>query len=195
MVLNYFGEGCFRLQSGDLSLLVNPLNNRLKADVVLRTLALPDDPIVPEEISFPGEYEMKGIDITGIGLAGESSAKILKTVYSVRWEDMHFLFLGHISQPLNAAVLEELDSPDIVFVPTGDEHFIDPEAALKLVHQLRPKVVIPAYYPPTGRQVKSLDKFLAAAGVKPETEEKLVFRKKDLGEGEKMRVVVLEAKG
>ncbi len=186
MVLNYFGEGCFRLQSGDLSLLVNPLNNRLKADLVLRTLALPDAPIVPEEISFPGEYEMRGIDVTGVGLAGESSAKILKTVYSVRWEDMHFLFLGHLSQPLPASVLEDLDSPDMVFVPTGDEHFIDPEAALKLVHQLRPKVVIPAYY-------KKPDKFLAAAGVKPETEEKLVFRKKDLGEGEKMRVIVLEA--
>ncbi len=186
MVINYFGEGCFRLQSGEFSLLVNPQNNRLKADVVLRTLTLPDAEIVPDEIGFPGEYEMKGIEIQGRSLEGESSAKILKTVYSVLWEDMHFLFLGHLSQPLPAAFLEELDSPDVVFMPTGDEHFIEPEAAMKLVKQLAPKIVIPAYH-------KSAKALLTAAGVKAEEEDKLVFRRKDLGEGDKMRVVVLKA--
>ena len=38
MVINYFGNGCFRLQSGETSVLVNPDNNRLKADVTLKTL-------------------------------------------------------------------------------------------------------------------------------------------------------------
>ena len=38
MVINYFGNGCFRLQSGETSVLVNPENNRLKADVTLKTL-------------------------------------------------------------------------------------------------------------------------------------------------------------
>ena len=39
MVITYFGNGSFRLQSGDNALLLNPDNNRLKADVTLRTLA------------------------------------------------------------------------------------------------------------------------------------------------------------
>jgi len=38
MVINYFGNGCFRLQSGETSILVNPENNRLKADIILKTL-------------------------------------------------------------------------------------------------------------------------------------------------------------
>ena len=188
MVINYFGNGCFRLQSGELSLLVNPQNNRLKADVVLKTLALPDAEMAAEEITFPGEYEMKGIDIQGWPLETESSAKILKTIYSVRWEDIHFLFLGHISQAIPAALLEELDGPDVVFVPTGDEHFIEPEAALKLMKQLGPKVIIPAFY-------KNANEFLKAAGVKAEEMEKMVFRRKDLGESDKTRIVLLENKG
>ena len=39
MVITYYGNGAFRLQSGDTVLLLNPENNRLKADVTLRTLA------------------------------------------------------------------------------------------------------------------------------------------------------------
>ena len=39
MVITYSGNGSFRLQSGDTALLLNPENNRSKADVIIRTLA------------------------------------------------------------------------------------------------------------------------------------------------------------
>jgi hypothetical protein len=35
MVVNYFGNGCFRLQSGETSILLDPENNRLKADIFI----------------------------------------------------------------------------------------------------------------------------------------------------------------
>ncbi len=194
MVLNYFGDGCFRLQSGELSLLVNPQNNRLKGDVVLKTLSLASEPVLADEVAFPGEYEMKGIQIQGWPLENESSPKILKTIYMVTWEEMHFLFLGHLSGPLPAAFLEELEIPDVVFVPTGDEHFIDAEAAWKLVKQLEPKIIVPAYYLPAGRQARIADAFLKASGLKPEPQDKFVFRRKDLGEEAKARIVLIEAK-
>ncbi len=189
MVLNYFGDGCFRLQSGEVSLLLNPQNNRLKADVILRTLTLTgetqDSPA--EEVRFPGEYEMKDIAIQGWPLKAESSGKFLKTIYRAFWEDMSFLFLGHLAKTLPAELLEEMGEVDVVFIPTGDEHFIGPEDAAKLLKQLEPKVVIPAYY-------KSPQAFLKAVNGEPEKMEKFVFRRKDLGEGGKRRTIVLEAK-
>src|SRR3989344_8563487 len=101
MVINYFGDGCFRLQSGETSLLVDPNNNRLKADVVLKTLALPDNTSIEiNEVSFPGEYEFKDIHIQGWPVEKESTAKFLKTVYLVKWENFNFVFLGHISEGL-----------------------------------------------------------------------------------------------
>lgn len=193
MVIQYFGEGCFRLQSGELSLLLNPSNNRLKADVVLRTLVSTDTdvssgtnvPPSPAEISFPGEYEVKGIEVRGSQVNGESTGKFIKTVYAVDWEEMRFVFLGHISGPLPADVLEELGGADIVFVPAGDPHFISAADAAKLVKQIEPKAVIPASYK------KNSDELIKALDLKPENMEKFVFRKKDLAD-EKMRLICLK---
>lgn len=186
MVIQYFGDECFRLQSGELSLLVNPTSNRLKGDVVLRTLAAHDAVPAIDEIVFPGEYEVKEIEIQGWQLEGESSEKFVKTVYSVHWEGMKFVFLGHCSGPITAEWMENLGEPDILFLPTGDDHFISASDAAKLVKKLEPAIIIPSYR-------KSADEFLKEMGEKGETQEKLVIKKKDLAD-KKSQVIVLEAK-
>jgi L-ascorbate metabolism protein UlaG (beta-lactamase superfamily) len=185
MVINYFGEGCFRLQSGETSLLVNPINNRLKADVVLKTLTLPNiPPPVGTEISFPGEYEIKGIEIRGRAVEKESTEKFLKTIYAVNWEEIRFLFLGHLSKYPEAELIEAMGEPEVVFVPAGDSHFIDSADAVKLIKHLEPAVVIPGFY-------KNPEEFLKAIGQKAPAEEKFVFKKKDLAD-KKKQVIVLE---
>lgn len=188
MVITYFGGGAFKLQSGETSLLVDPENNRLKADVVLKTLSstafAAEDAAAESEISFPGEYEIKGIEVLGLSVPEESGEKFIKTVYLAKWEDMNFVFLGHIAKPLSPAIIEKLNEPDVVFLPVGGGHFLAPEAAAKLVKHLEPAVAIPTFY-------KSPADFLKGLGQKVSTEEKFVFKKKDLAE-EKNRVVVLE---
>ena len=188
MVVNYFGNGCFRLQSGDTSLVVNPTSNRFKADAVLRTLMLVGEPVLPDEIAFPGEYEVKGIEIQGWPLKEESTAKIVKSIFMVTWEDTKFLFLGHVSKSLPPDVLEEVGDPDLVFIPTGDDHFIPAEEAVKLIKRLEPKIVIPAFY-------KNANALVKAMGKGSETQDKFVFRRKDLGEEAKAKLIILESKG
>jgi L-ascorbate metabolism protein UlaG (beta-lactamase superfamily) len=184
MVISYFGDGCFRLQSGEVSVLLNPMNNRLKADVVLRTIVATGVVPPPDEIVFAGEYEAKGIEIRGLGLDQESTDKYLKTVFLVRWEEMRFVFLGHLSKSLPSELVEELGEPDVLFIPTG-EHFLAAADAARLVKQLEPKAVIPSF-------AKKPDEFLKALGQKAEPQEKFVFKQKDLAEF-KGRAVVLEA--
>lgn len=188
MIVNYFGEGCFRLQSGNLSVLVNSNNNRLKADVNLRTLtsAVFTTPSA-DEITLPGEYEVKEIEIRGWELTGESTDKFVKTVFVVNWEDMRFAFLGHLSGPLPGEVIEAMDGVDVLFIPTGDPHFVQPEEAARLVKQLGPAIVIPGY-------LKSPADLLKAIGQKGETMEKFVFKKKEIAD-KKSQVVVLEPTG
>ncbi len=188
MVINYFGDGCFRLQNGEISLLINPTNNRLKADVVLKTLALPNTPPpVGTEISFPGEYEIKGIEIRGWIIEKESTEKFLKTIYAVNWEEMRFLFLGHISKFPDAELIEAMGDPDVLFIPTGNSHFLQITDAVKLAKQLEPEIVIPGFS-------KNPNEFLKAMGQKVGSEEKLVLKKKDLAD-KKRQVVVLGVKG
>ncbi len=191
MVINYLGDGSFKLQSGETSLLLNPENNRYKADVVLKTLSsanLPseEDSTGQNEISFPGEYEIKGIEITGIAVPEESGEKFLKTVYLVVWEEIRLAFLGHLSKPPSADILEQLDEPDVLFLPVGGGHFLEPTAAAKLAKHLEPAYIIPMFY-------KTPSDFLKAMGQKGESQEKLVFKKKDIAEA-KNRVIVLEPK-
>lgn len=189
MVITYFGGGSYRLQSGETSLLVDPDNNRLKADVVLKTLSSTEfdtsHDLIQTEISFPGEYEVKGIEILGIGLTEESGEKFLKTAYVAQWEEMKFVFLGHISKMPSADIIEEMEEPDVLFVPVGGGHFLSPEMAAKLAKQLEPAIILPTFY-------KNPGDFLKVMGQKAEAEEKFVFKKKDLA-NEKNKVVVLKS--
>jgi L-ascorbate metabolism protein UlaG (beta-lactamase superfamily) len=189
MIVTYFGEGCFRLQSGDTSILIDPEGNRLKADVVLKTLIATAHEAVAEEssadiIAFPGEYEMKGIEITGFPLTEESSEKFLKTAYIVHWEDMSFVFLGHCSRPLPASLMEEFFEADILFVPAGGGHYLEPDVAAKMVKQLEARVVIPSF-------TKDPAELLKALGKKADPIEKFVFKQKDIA-GDKGRPVILK---
>lgn len=186
MIVTYFGDGCFRLQSGEVSVLTNPASNRLKADLVLRTLIATNVVPPPDEIIFPGEYEAKGIEVRGFGVEAESTEKFVKTAFLITWEELTFVFLGHLSRPLAGELLEELGEPDILFVPVG-EHFLSGADAARLVKQLEPKVVIPCFY-------KKPDEFLKALGAKAEALEKFVFKAKDIA-AYQSHVVVLEAKG
>lgn len=189
MVINYFGNGCFRLQSGDTSVLVNPDNNRLKADVTLKTLtatAVDEAGEATDEviISFAGEYEEKEIEIIGFPIAEESTDKFLKTAYAVTWEGMKFVFLGHLSKPMDATLMEEFSEPDILFLPVGGGHFLEPEVAAKIAKHLEPRIVIPSFY-------KDPAEFLKAFGKKGEEMDKLVFKQKDIA-GDKGRVIILK---
>lgn len=192
MVINYLGGGAFRLQSGETSLLVDPESNRLKADVVLRTLApanfstAEDNALPQNEIFFPGEYEIKGIEVRGVPVRQESGEKFLKTIYAVEWEEIRLAFLGYLSRTLSAETIDELNEPDILFLPIGGGHFLAPEAAARLAKQIEPAFIIPTSY-------KNPTEFLRAMGQKAEAQEKLVFKKKDLL-NEKSRVVLLEPK-
>lgn len=186
MVLSYFGDGGFRLQSGDLSLLIDPPNSRLKGDAILKTLVANETvAFSPGEICFPGEYEVRGIEIWGFPIPDESTDKYTKTAYLVRWDDMSFGFLGHARNIPGMEILEGLNDPDILFLPVGGGHFMTPEDAAKVVKKVEPHWVIPSFF-------KNVGEFLKVIGQKSGEEEKLVFKKKDLV-GNTGKVIVLKA--
>jgi L-ascorbate metabolism protein UlaG (beta-lactamase superfamily) len=175
MVINYFGNGCFRLQSGDTSILVNPENGRLKADIILRTIISTEEGPETDSgdsatIAFPGEYEVKGIEIVGFPIVAESTEK--------------FVLLGHLSAPIDATLVEEFGDPDVLILPVGGGHFLEPAIAAKIAKQLEARIVIPSFY-------KNSDEFLKALGKKADVVEKFVFKQKDLV-SEKGRPVVLK---
>ena len=96
MIISFYGEGCFKIQSGETVILTDPFSPesglalpRFKADIILKTLtSLPltnqqTNQQINQLIFGPGEYNIKNIDILGLDLIGESTDKFFKTIYSV----------------------------------------------------------------------------------------------------------------
>jgi L-ascorbate metabolism protein UlaG (beta-lactamase superfamily) len=204
MTINWYGEGCFKIQISGLTLLTDPFGPNMgltpprgKNDITLKTLtAWPTEKAEKggHIIQGAGEYEIQGITINGFSLSEESSEKFIKTVYKVITENLTLGFLGHLSNNLTPKTLEELKNPDILFLPAGGKPFIKQEAAAKLIKQLNPKIVIASFFKVPGLKRTSADwKELAdEMNQKPEISEKLTIKKKEIVEQKGTKLVVLK---
>ena len=197
MIISYQGGQSFRVSQGDLSLAINPENQRFKADVSLFSVGHPiretsspngTGPDSTFVISGPGEYEIKDITVKGFLSETKYGGFKFNNIYLINFEGMNLCFLGALSNPnLDAKILESLENIDILFVPIGNGEVLDAQAANKLAVSLEPGIIIPMLY-----DEKSLKQFLKEGGEnKPEMLDKLVIKKKDL-EGKEGDIVILK---
>jgi L-ascorbate metabolism protein UlaG (beta-lactamase superfamily) len=209
MVINWYGEGCFKIQIGDFTLVTDVFDSKLglnpargKFDVLLKTISawpVPEmnPPAGGEEgavLIGSGEYEIKGFEIKGLPLVKESTDKFFKTVYLVKTEDANLCFLGHIADYPDEDALEEFEHIDILFIPAGGAPFIKQELAAKLVKQINPKIVVPMFLKVPGlkRQSEDIKDFADELGIKSEIEEKISVKKKDLAEIKSTKLIQLK---
>jgi len=205
MVINWYGEGCFKVQIGDFTLVSDPFDSKLglnpargKFDVLLKTISAWPAPEEEKQegavLIGPGEYEIKGFEIHGIPLTKESSDNFFKTIYFVKTEDANLCFLGHIADYPDEDALGELKSVDVLFVPAGGKPFIKPELVAKLVKQINPKIIVPMFFKVPGlkRQASDIKEFVDELEIKVELEEKLTIKKKDLAEIKVTKIVQLK---
>ncbi len=202
MIITWHGESCFKIQSGEQSILIDLPSKesgltapRFKVDAILKTsqeLPLPFEKSETPLIVGPGEYEVNGIVIDGYQLLKDSDEKIIKTIYRVVFDEIKLVFLGEISKLPEAKELEGVMGADILFIPGDGSPHIDIEGATKLIKQLKAKIVIPTLLKTPGLKRKAGDgkEFLKEIGQNPASIEKLVIKKKDIGE--KLQVVVLK---
>ena len=208
MIITYLGKQFFKIGQGSLTVAFNPISkdskfsalaSRFGSDIALSTINHPDyngfemvshGENIPFEINGPGDYEIKDIFIHGAMTQTElSGKKYINTIYSLSIENISLCFLGAISDnKLSSAVREQIDSPDILFVPIGNNELLGPSEAYKLATTLEPKIIIPMDY-----DEKTLRAFLKEAGqenIKPI--EKLTIKAKELI-GREGEVVVLSS--
>jgi L-ascorbate metabolism protein UlaG (beta-lactamase superfamily) len=207
MIITWYGEGCFRLQSGDRVVLIDPPDAssgltapRGKYDVLLKTLTPWPAPFVQEGgegvlIRGSGEYDVGDITVRGYALSHESSPHFFKTAYIVTMEDISVGVLGHISSDLLPATVENFEEVDIVLGPAGGSPFLEQDRMVRLLKQITPKIFIPSFYkiPGLKRKSESADEVIYALqdnGI--EAQEKYVCKKKDLAEIKKTVAIRLK---
>lgn len=183
MVITYHGETYFKLQAGDLTVLIDPANQRSfkGANLILNTLkpALTPMPVEGDSIwvEHQGEYEVRGIEVRGWS-AGQEKEKT-KTFYRIIMDDLTVIVLGYADRLPSDDIQEYLSGADIALGPAVK--------GAVWVKQLEPAIIIPAL------SGKELDAFLKEAGEKTgQLLEKLVIKKKDIIPG-KTKIVCLSS--
>lgn len=212
MVITWLGQACFKLQSGDLTVVIDPYSKeigltppRFKADAVLVTHdhydhsnaeSLTGDPVV---IKGPGEYEVKDVYVRGIQTFHDEvqgKERGMNTVYKIEIEGMQIAHMGDFGEKeVRDETLESLGDVDILLIPVGGKYTIDAETAAKAVKKIEPKIAIPMHYKIPGLKINldGVEDFLKEIGAtKVEAQEKLTIKKKDLEEDEKTRVVLMK---
>lgn len=212
MVITWYGQSCFRIQSGDLVLVTDPFSKeiglvppRFRGDLVLvshghydhaNAETIAGEPLV---ISGAGEYEAKGVYVRGIETFHDQSdghERGRNTIYKIELEDLRLLHLGDFGEgKIRDETLDKIGDVDILMIPVGGKYTIDAPAAAGVVKQLEPRYVIPMHYKISGLKIalEGAENFLKEMGAgKTEPQEKLTVKKKDIGEEEKTEVVVLK---
>jgi hypothetical protein len=176
MVITYHGETYFKLQAGDLIVLVDPANQRSfkGANLILNTLK-PAPTVVGVDImadggtlwiDHQGEYEIKGIEVRSWSVGNDRGVE--KTVYRFIMDNLAIVVLGRVERQLSENLQEHLHGADIILGP-----------AVKTggwVRQLKPAIIIPVLS--GGKTSQSLGK--------------LVIKKKDIIPG-KTKIVCLSS--
>jgi L-ascorbate metabolism protein UlaG (beta-lactamase superfamily) len=162
MEIIWLGHSCFRLRSREAVVITDPCSpasgysiGKLTADIVTIShdhpghnyrKAVADTPIV---ITAPGEYEIAGVFIAGIGTYHDGQKGSLRgknTAYMIEMDNVRICHLGDLGHLPTPEQVEDMSGADVLLIPVGGNNSIDAAAAAEVVGLLEPAAVIPMHY-------------------------------------------------
>ena len=183
MDINWLGHSCFRMRGRQAAVVTDPFPpdlgyspGKITADIVTVSHQHPSHNYVqgvggsPKEIVGPGEYEVQGVLIIGIGTyhdaeGGQKRGK--NTVYLMEIDGLTVCHLGDLGHVLPAEQVEELDNVDVLMLPVGGVSTINAATATEVIRQIEPKIVLPMHYktPAVSRELGTVESFLKEMGL------------------------------
>lgn len=184
MEITWLGHSCFRIKGREATIITDPCDpasgysvGRLQADIVTISHSHTGHSYLGalagdfKQIKGPGEYELKGVFITGLPSFHDSDhgGRLGKnTFFVLEIDGLTLCHLGDLGHLPSSDMKEKIGDIEVLFVPVGGVSTIDGSTAAEIVRQLAPKVVIPMHYktPASTRDLEPLDKFLKESGIK-----------------------------
>lgn len=215
MDIIYLGHSSFKLKGKNATVITDPFDPQMvglkypsqEADIVTISHQHEDhnqiDLVknVKRVVDGPGEYEIAGVSIIGISTfhddkKGEERGK--NTVFVFEIDDLRIAHLGDLGHKLSSESIEEMGEIDILLIPVGGKYTIDSQTAVEVVRSIEPVLIIPMHFnseglnPEVFEGVEKPEEFVNAMGVPSEKLEKLIIKKSDIGEEQK--IILLEKK-
>lgn len=217
MDIKYLGHSSFRLRGKQTAVVTDPFDKTyvglkyppVNADIVTISHEHNDHNAVSEVkqrgerppviIRGPGEYEVGGVKIFGFGTYHDKQSGAERgknTMYRIEIDGISVLHCGDLGHVLSDAVLDELDTINILIIPIGGITTISEKEAAKVVAQIEPSIVIPMHYKRPGLTsaydtLSPVESFLKAIDKKSEPTPKLTVVKGSLPQ--ELEVVLLQS--
>ena len=123
----------------------------------------------PQIIDFAGVHTFApGVQVTGI-MADHDDAEGTKRgktlLFLLEAEGLRLAHLGDLGCLLDADQLEALGQVDVLMIPIGGFYTIDAKAALEVIQQLDPQIIIPMHYRTTHNAdwpIAPVDEFISS---------------------------------
>ena len=205
MEIWYLGQGTFRLRTQEGLIIINPYDKKKglklmenKAQIFLFSqehFGYQSTQFDHQQKHFliraPGEYEIGNISIFAQPTA-PASPQERNLAFLIEAENLKIAHLGQPSSPLKEETLNRLNSPEILFLPVDSTSH---QEVLKVAKQLEAKIIIPVAKITASPEEEgtAIKKFSEAASLPFEEKEKLLIKKKDIGEEEK--IIVIKRRG
>jgi L-ascorbate metabolism protein UlaG (beta-lactamase superfamily) len=181
--INWLGHSCFRIKGKEAVLVTDPYDsntgypiNKTKADIVTVSHSHPGhsnlDMIDGEykTVKGPGEYEIKGVFVTGIPVYhdqsdGEERGK--SNIYVIEIDGLTICHMGDIGHTLSSKIIEDIGNIGIMLLPVGGLSTVDSNIASEIVRAMSPRIVIPMHYktPAISWPLEPVEKFLKKLGI------------------------------
>jgi len=209
MEITWYGHSCFRLRGKEATVVTDPYGPdygytlpHIRAEIVTISHHHPDHDYArgikgnPKVIEGPGEYEIRGVFITGIPTfhdRRQGKDRGSNTVFLFDIDDLRVCHLGDLGHVLDQSQVEALGDIDVLLIPVGSVYTINAAQAAEVVSLLEPKIVIPMHYKTKASTVKldPVRKFLKEMGMEElAPQESLKVTKGSLPE--ETQVVVLQ---
>ena len=176
MELTWYGLSCFKINERGLSSIVtDPYDAgfglelpRLKADIVTQSN---DSPAhnnllavngVSQMLAGPGEYEIGGVFITGVGSRGKER----NTSFRFDLNGLTVVHVGRMTKLPSQARIEALGEVNVLLLPVGGGNRLNGAQAAELVAMIEPGIVVPMHYAMDGieAELEGVERFLNEMG-------------------------------
>lgn len=187
MDITWLGHSSFRIKGKEATILTDPCDTsigyksgKITSDIVTISHNHPGHSCLENVehpyrlISGPGEYELKGVFITGIqtyhdNIEGNEYGR--NTIYIFEIDGITLCHLGDVGHLLSSSIIENIGNITVLFLPVGGLSTIDSVVAAELVRLISPKIVVPMHYKTEIINIPfdPVDNFLKKMGIKEVT--------------------------
>lgn len=215
MDITYFGHSSFKISGKKGTVVTDPFDPevvglkfpKVKADLVTishdhkdhNRADLAGD--VKKIINGPGEYEVGGISVIGIGSYHDNkkgTERGKNTIYVIEMDGIRLAHLGDLGHKLTEETVNKLGDIDILMIPVGGAFTINAATAVEVARSIEPNIIIPMHYKMDGMnetfsELSTADDFVNSIGISKEVMPQLKISQAGINEDEQ-KVIILSKK-